>query len=160
MEEFGKRLYAKEGNVAVAPEKGPYPPRVPPMLMVGFMVCVFTSIVLGVLGYIPIRYMQPVSALYCVPFLVILSFLMRPAVGRLALLWPALYGLHAILIVAGVPILMTGKWEGLNVLIPVAGYGLLSGLVGHLYSRYALRRLKRAARSGLAGGDQAVGGQG
>jgi hypothetical protein len=98
--------------------------------------------------------------LYCVPFLVILTLLMRPAIGWLALLWPALYGLHAILIVAGVPILLTGRWEGLNILVPMAGYGILAGLVAHLYSRYALRRLKRIAQAGLPAGDQAVEGQG
>ena len=66
------------------------------------------------------------------------------------LLWPGLYALHAILIVAGAPIVFTGAWEGLNMLLPVAGYGLLAGLAGHIYSRFALRKLKDAARAGLA----------
>jgi len=31
-------------------------------------------------------------------------------------------------------------------LIPLAGYGLLCALAGHFYSRYALRKLKAAAK--------------
>jgi hypothetical protein len=58
-------------------------------------------------------------------------------------LWPLLYAIHAILIVSGAPIVFTRPWDGLNVLIPIAGYGVVAGLVGHFYSRYALGELKR-----------------
>ena len=68
-------------------------------------------------------------------------------------LWPVLYALHAILIVAGAPILFTGEWVGLNMLIPTVGYGLLAALVGHLYSRFALHKVKRLARTGLPTAD-------
>ena len=149
MEQIAKWCYAKEGNVAVSSEKPSYPPRAPGFLIGGMMLCVAASVILGVLGYIPARYMQPVSALYLVPFLVILTFLIRPAVGWLVLLWPALYAVHAVLIVAGVPILFEGKWESLNMLIPVAGYGLLTSLVGHTYSRLALHKVKRLAQMEL-----------
>ncbi len=70
------------------------------------------------------------------------------------LLWPTLYALHALLIVCGVPIVWSPPWDGLNMLIPVAGYGLLSGLVGHLYSRFALRKVKRLAGMDHAGIDR------
>jgi len=30
--------------------------------------------------------------------------------------------------------------------VPVVGYGLIAALAGHLYSRYALRRLRAIAR--------------
>ena len=73
-----------------------------------FVCCVIGSVQLGVLGYIPIEYMQPVSALYVVPFLVFLTIWQRPVVGPLSLLWPILYTVHATLIVAGVPILFNG----------------------------------------------------
>ena len=36
-------------------------------------------------------------------------------------------------------------------LIPTVGYGILGGLAGHLYSRFALRKLKRLAASGGGG---------
>ncbi len=148
-----QRCYAKDGNVAVSSQKLACPPRAPWALGGAFMVCVLGSVVLGFLGYFPLKYMQPISAVYVVPFLVILTIWMRPAVGWLTLLWPALYGLHAVLIVAGAPILMTGKWESLNMLIPIAGYGILSGLIGHAYSRFALHRLKKIARTGLSACD-------
>ena len=120
-------------------------------LVVGFGACVTASVVLGMLGYIPDQYMQPVSALYAVPFLVLLIVLKRPAGVPVMLLWPALYALHAILIMAGAPILFTGKWDGLNMLIPAAGYGILTGLVGHAYNRFALHRLRRLAQMNLPG---------
>ena len=89
--------------------------------------------------------MQPVSALYVVPFLVFLYLWQRPIISPLALLWPTLYAIHAILVVADVPILFHKPWTALNMLIPIAGYGILFGLLGHVYSRYALKKLKKAA---------------
>ena len=75
---------------------------------------------------------------------------MRPAVGGpIMLLWPALYALHAILILAGVPILFSGHWDALNMLIPTVGYGLLTGLIAHVYSRFALWKLRRIARDSI-----------
>ncbi|MEZ6070602.1 MAG: hypothetical protein R3C10_10080 [Pirellulales bacterium] len=65
--------------------------------------------------------------------------------GYAAAIWPALYTIHALLIVAGAPIVFHAPWDGLNMLIPIAGYGILAALVGHLYSRYALGKLRRLA---------------
>jgi hypothetical protein len=59
------------------------------------------------------------------------------------LLWALLYTLHALLILAGAPIVFHGKWWNLNLALPVFGYGILSLLAGHIYSRVALRRLRR-----------------
>jgi hypothetical protein len=148
-----QRLYASEGHVAFsAPSEGK---KVWAGVLAGcFGTCVLASVAAGFVFYIPFQYMQPISALYVVPFLVGLWLLMRPMVGYAALLWPALYAAHAILIVAGAPILFTGPWEGLNMLVPIAGYGVLAGLVGHLYSRVALGRLRRLAQTGPAGSDQ------
>jgi hypothetical protein len=89
--------------------------------------------------------MQPVSALYVVPFLVFLYLWQRPVISPLTLLWPTLYTIHAILVVAGVPIQFGGRLVFLNMLIPIAGYGVLCGLLGHIYSQYALKRLKTTA---------------
>ena len=137
-----QRLYASEGNVAFSVAAGHK--KVWGQVLAGcFGTCVLASVVLSFVFTMPIKYMQPISALYVVPFLVGLWFLMRPMAGCAALLWPALYAAHAILILAGAPILFTGPWEGLNMLVPIAGYGILSGLVGHLYSRIALRQLRK-----------------
>ena len=54
--------------------------------------------------------------------------------GILRWIFAALYGMHAILVVAGAPIQFAGKWLPLNMLLPVCGYGLLSFLAAHAYS--------------------------
>jgi len=116
-----------------------------------FVLCILGTSALGSLGVItiPDKYMQPVSALYCVPFLVLLWWWQRPQVSPVSLLWPILYALHAILIVAGAPILFMGRYESFNMYLPVFGYGLLAGIAVHIFNRLALRRLQRAARQGL-----------
>ena len=142
-------LYRREGQITLAAPEKTTKARIAGWvtgLLVG--ACILISVTLGVLGYIPIKYMQPVSAIYVVPLFVCIGIWRRPSVnpaGFLVWLWPTLYVIHAILIVAGVPILFHKPWTALNMLIPVAGYGILCGLLGHVYSRYALRKLKTAA---------------
>lgn len=135
------RLYSREGRVALAAPTGR---RNRWALLLGIFLVfgVVATVILGFAYEIPSRYIQPISAIYFVPFLVGLWLLMRPTVGCAALFWPALYSLHAILILAGAPIVFSGAWESLNMLIPTFGYGILSALVGHAYSRIAWRRLK------------------
>jgi hypothetical protein len=143
---ISRRLYNREGDVLIA-----VPETIKKKQWVGYVVamvfgsCVLMSVILGLLGYLPIKYMQPVSALYVVPFLVFLHLWQRPIIGPLALLWPILYAIHAILVVAGVPIQFGGPLVFLNMLIPIAGYGILCCLISHVYSRYALKKLKAAA---------------
>jgi hypothetical protein len=93
------------------------------------------------------KHLQPFSALYMLPFLALLIHYQR--LGFWAWLWPAFYGLHAILLLAGLPIHFKGQYELLDIIVPTFGYGLISMLVGHIYSRYALKQLKRLARAGL-----------
>jgi len=143
-----ERLYRTEGQVSIgAPREGEQGcPPVSLWVALVFSLCVAASVVLGVLDITPIRYMQPISALYCVPFLCYLSARIGKAGSPFMLLWPALYGLHAVLIVAGAPVYFE-RWEALNMLVPVAGYGLLAAVAGHVYSRVALRRLRALAQS-------------
>ena len=140
-----KRLYAGEGKTQLAPPRTRGRSWMGALLAVTFGGCILTSVVLGVMGFLPIRYMQPISAIYTVPFLVGLWLLMRPAAGPVFLLWPGLYALHAVLIVMGAPIRFTGRWDSLNMFLPVFGYGLLTGLISHIYSRFVLQRLRRVA---------------
>jgi hypothetical protein len=141
LQQLGDRLYAEEGQVTISPHARRT--WIIASLGVAFGVCVVGSVILGVMGYLPTgKYMQPISALYVVPFLVALHYLMRPAVGSITLLWPLLYALHAVLIVAGAPIVFVRHWESLNMLIPMVGYGLLTSLIGHLYSRWALHSVR------------------
>ncbi len=149
LEEFANRLY-REGQVSVSiphqKERQPFAV----VLGITFGCCVLGTVLLGFLGYMPLKYAQPVSALYVIPFLVGLWFLMRPEASLISLLWPILYGLHAMLIVAGAPIVFSEQWEALNIGLPIVGYGILSALIGHAYSRYALHKLRRIAKDGRA----------
>jgi hypothetical protein len=105
-------------------------------------VCILGTMYLGMEGYLAFEYMQPVSALFFVPFLVFLYFLQRPRLGPLVLICPILYTIHAILIIAGVPIFFTGNFCMLNLAVPAFGYTFLAYVIGHVYSRYALKKLK------------------
>ena len=152
-----QRLYASEGSVAISsPDESKKRTAVFERVAVPFACVMSVVFLLGSLGFFSMEYIQPVSAVYIVPSLVFMMIRMRRVTGFMPLLWPALYALHAILVVAGVPIQFRfgGKLMGLNMLIPMAGYGILSGLVGHIYNRFALHKLKRIA--GLKQDDGAI----
>ena len=148
-EKLNRLLYRKEGQVTFA-----LPEKTKKHRLAGWIaglllgICVVISIMLVVFCKIPIKYMQPVSAIFLIPLLIAIGIWqprsINPA-GFLAWLWPILYVVHAILIVAGVPIVFHGPWTSLNMLIPLAGYGILCALIGHFYSRYALKKLKGLA---------------
>jgi hypothetical protein len=137
-----QRIY-REGNISL-PE---------PILMrtnkkigkiAGLLFCTCITFNVFLYGYIPKVYIQPVSAIYCVPFAVFLYLWQRPKYGPLILIWPALYTIHAILIVAGVPIVFP-KESGLvslDIFIPAVGYGFLTFVIIYIYNRYALKKLK------------------
>ena len=143
---ISQRVYRSEGEVFVGPRPEKAFRKVHPAIWL-FPFCVFGEVMLGIMGFLPIRLMQPISAVYCVPFMVYLSIKLRGVGSPFMLLWPLLYGLHAILLVAGVPIYFSGKLQALNMLIPVAGYGLIAVLAGHIYSRFALMRLRQLSAS-------------
>jgi len=150
-----ERLYRAEGQVStgVSPEMvGREAWTRFPVVGFLFMFCIVAHVGLGFMGVLPIRYMQPVSALYVVPLLLYLGTKMRGVGSPFMFLWPALFGLHAILFLVWSPIRFGAKLEMLNMLVPMMGYGLLSALAGHIYSRIALRRLKALAAS-PPGGD-------
>jgi hypothetical protein len=146
MRRISERLYRGEGSVSLGEGAETLSMKKRPVVAFLFMFCVAASVGLGMLGLLPHKYMQPISALYCVPFLVYLWAKQRPAGSPLMLLWPVLYGLHAILLVAGAPIRFEDKLDILNMLVPVVGYGIVAALAAHLYSRFALRRLRAVAR--------------
>ncbi|MBN1346603.1 MAG: hypothetical protein JXQ73_28190 [Phycisphaerae bacterium] len=149
MERIVRWICRDEGHVTIlAPKTGK---RRWLALVLGLMACLIASVLLDFLLRIPHKYMQPVSALYVVPFLVGVVLVARPSMGLLALAWPMLYALHAMAILFGVPIVFTGRWEGLNMLIPIVGYGILAGLAGYVYSRYALRKLRILSQASLPG---------
>jgi hypothetical protein len=139
-------IYGKEGTTSM-----PEPKLTKKKKCLDFVVgvVVFISILatmyLGMEGYLAFKYMQPVSAVYLVPFLVHVYFLQRPRIGPLVLIGPILYTVHAILIVAGLPIFFTGNFCMLNLFLPFFGYTFLAYAIAHVYSRYALKKLKGLA---------------
>jgi len=107
-----------------------------------YMVCLLGSMELAMLGYISDKYLLPLMTLFVVPFNVYLYFIQRPRLGPVLLICPILYTIHAILIIAGVPIFFTGTFAvPLNMFLPVI-YTFLTYMIGHAYSRYALNKLK------------------
>jgi hypothetical protein len=115
--------------------------------------CVVVWFALFLVGVIPNRQMMPTSVISIVPSLYyFFAVRYRGAVSPFMLLWPALYAVHALLLVMGAPIYFQGGprgiYEAANMVIPTLGYGLLSALLGHLYSRLALRRLRALADRG------------
>ena len=79
-------------------------------------------------------------------------FILRPPAGsppqpRLMLIWPALYTAHAALIMLGVPVHPSGEHPILAICGLFLGYAALAAVASHIYSRYALRRLRTLATS-------------
>jgi len=139
-----QRIYGKEGTASI-----PLPKITKKMRGLDYLVgAALLVYMLGVnhlcmVGYIAFKYQQPLMALFFVPcFVFEYYYLLRPKVGPIVLLWPILYAIHAILILAGVPLFFTGYMRFWNMFIPLVGYFLLAYMIGHLYSRYALKKLK------------------
>lgn len=148
-EKLTKRIYKEKGDVVLPASAKRKSSDWRRQLLPGvFMLGVPISVVLTRLGYLPNEYVQPVSALYAVPFLIATFMTMRSILSPIYLLWPTLYGIHAILVVAGAPIQFEGQWASLNMLIPTIGYGILTGLVGLVFGQYSLKRLRDIASGG------------
>jgi hypothetical protein len=145
MERAAKRYYEKEGDVSLSSAPTRRDKVIGGIAGTLYGSAILASIYLSSKGFIPTQMMQPVSALYVVPFLVFLGIKLHRQAGWIPLLWPILYTLHAVLVVMGAPIQFEGQWQSLNMLVPIAGYGLITGLIGHFYGRYALNRLRRIA---------------
>jgi hypothetical protein len=144
-QKIDKRIYGKEGTASVpVPKSSKKKICLEIFLAVVFFICFFGSWYLAIEGYIAYKYLQPVSVLYIVPYVVCGWYFWRsPRVGPIYLLYPILYTIHAILIVAGVSIFFTTEAFCIfSICLPAIGYGLLPFIIGHIYSRYALKKLK------------------
>ena len=139
---ISERLYRREGTISISEPESMKKKWLGYVAGMIFVSCIIGSIILGSKGLLPIKYMQPISALYIVPFTLFLYFWQQPKVSPITLLWPILYTVHAILIVSGAPILFTGNLTSWNMRLPLFGYGLLTYIISHLYSRHALKNLK------------------
>jgi hypothetical protein len=136
-------MYGREGTASIPmPEATKKKKWSEIIISIVYMVCLLGSMELGMLGYIPVKYFIPLTALFVVPFNIYLYFIQRPRLGPVLLLCPILYAIHAILIIAGVPIYFTGIFAvPLNLLLPLI-YTFFTYIIGHFYSRYALKKLK------------------
>ncbi len=142
-------LYGQEGYVSYA-EASPSDRRQRWLMTAlggGLVIYHLLGALLVSLDILAIANLQPFSALYMAPFLGYMIWVQR--LGFWAWIWPVLYGAHAILLLSGAPVSFPPRWHILDLVFPVFGYGLIAILVGHLYSRYALRKLQRIARAGL-----------
>lgn len=142
-------LYGEEGYVAYLGDRPDVPtPWWITALGGGLVVYHLIGAILVSFNYLSLNYMQPYSAAYMAPFLIVM--ILYQHLGFWAWIWPLLYAAHGILLLTGQPVGFTGQWQLLNMVVPVFGYGLVAILVGHAYSRFALWQLKRLTRSGLA----------
>ena len=140
-----QKIYGKEGIASVpVPESSKKKICLEILSGVIFFICFFGSWHLAVKGFIAYKYLQPVSVLYIVPFGVCgWYFWQSPRMGPIYLLYPILYTIHAILILAGAPIFFTTEnFCIFSICLPMLGYGFLPFIIGHIYSRYALKKLK------------------
>ena len=143
-----QRIYGKEGTASMPlPKLSKKTKYLDIVIAVVYGVLLIGSMELGMLGCIPVKYFLPFTAIFVVPFGVYQYFIMQPRLGPVILIFPILYAIHAILILLGVPIFFRGAFAvSLNMFVPIA-YMFLACTVGHLYSRYALKKLKDITHS-------------
>lgn len=140
-----QRLYRGEGSVSMGGAPDTELPQVPNLAVCLLVLFAFAHMFLIQRGVLPERYVQPIAVLYVVPFMLWLGLRLRPSPrSPFMFLWPALFVIHGVLIVAGVPI---SRGIAFDIFVPTVGYGLIAALAGHIYSRVALRRLRHLAAS-------------
>ncbi len=139
-------LYGKEGYVASEDDQGPSSWWV----NVSFGGLIIYHVVLGLLisfEKLPVDSLHFWSALYMVPFLMIM--IVYQHLGFWAWIWPVCYGLHAAGAYLGYIPMIQGQWQLANSIIPALGYGFVAMVAGHLYSRFALYKLRSLARASM-----------
>jgi len=138
-------IYGREGTASIPmPEATKKKKWVELAASIVFLILFMGIMYLGMENFIPVKYVQPVTALSYVPFAISRYFWRYPTMtGPVLLLAPILYAIHAILIVMGVPIFFKGQIGViLNMSLPLLGYDLLTHIISHIYGRYALKKLK------------------
>jgi len=138
-----QRLYRADGSVSMGGAPDTELPQVPNLAICVLLLFAVAHMFLTQRGALPERYLQPISVLYAVPFMLWVGLKLRPSPrSPFMFLWPALFVIHGVSIVAGVPI---SRGIAFDIFVPTVGYGLIAALAGHIYSRVALRRLRALA---------------
>jgi hypothetical protein len=148
---WGQWLYADDGQVTLPQKEKPkikWHVVVVPILFGG---CVAGSVILGFLGYLPdTKYMQPISAMYCIPFMIYLIYGSPVIKSKIAWLWPILYAFHALSVLLDIPPISLMRRD-LDMLVATFGYGFVTAIITYAYSRYAFYRLRKAAQKPVNG---------
>lgn len=146
LQRWGQRLFEQDGQVRQRALASLIPRWLFVLAALGFGICLAGSIILGSMGYLPEKYMQPISAVYAVPFMIFLGLWRgTPVTSPLMWLWPLLYAVHAILVATDAP-LFSSIDGGTHMFIATFGYGAAIGLLAYAHSRLLLRKLKRLTR--------------
>jgi hypothetical protein len=141
---LSRRLYGNEGT-AVAPAKPCGRSRADQVVPIAYALCLALTVAAGFAFESVPRYLVPIMATYSVPFLLYIWARQGGMAAPFMLMWPVLQAIHAVLVLAGVHP-FNGEPNAVNILVPTVGYGAIAALASHLYSRVALRRLRRLAR--------------
>jgi hypothetical protein len=136
-----KRYYEQEG--AVVARSGERPEWSWRSWII-FAALITSPVVAGLLPVDP-RYALPAVACYVVPLLVWWALTDGKIALPMGLLWPALYALHAVAMMLGAPLVIAGD-AGQTAMWPLLGYMFLALLAAHIYSRYALKRMREISR--------------
>jgi hypothetical protein len=138
-------LYRGDGMVVAAPVCQPGRSTKVVAWVFGVLVCATPMLLQQ--WPVPDWCLQPITALYTVPFMAWLWWAQRSHQSPLMLIWPVLYALHAVALLAGLPLLRTLD-PMMQVLLPMVAYSAIAVVASHLHGRYALRRLRALARAG------------
>jgi hypothetical protein len=148
-----QRIYGREGYVSDVGDEVGHMPWWANALGGGLVIYHLVGALLISFEKMHVAHIQPFSALYMSPFLLVIIIYQR--LGFWAWCWPILYAIHALLVFTGKIDRFTGIYELLNLVVPAFGYGLVSIVIGHLYSRFALWKVRSLAQSGLSEDDAA-----
>jgi hypothetical protein len=144
---FGLSLYGGEGQASVEEFSKIKWPWWGYLLVPALVVELFVQYGLTSAGWLPVRLAQPISMPFIAALWILFYRIQRPAVGAWMLLAPALAVLYALAVLVGAPLAyddFSKFW--VNVYVPMFGAQILSMIAGHVYSRYALRKVKALAQ--------------
>ncbi|MBD3291343.1 MAG: hypothetical protein GF393_00355 [Armatimonadia bacterium] len=136
-----KRYYEREG---MATAKAGERPKWSWRSWIIFAALITAPVAMGLLPIDP-QYSQALAACYLVPLMVWWATTDGKITLPMGLLWPVLYALHAVAMVLGAPLVIGGD-AGPTVMWPALGYLFVALLAGHIYSRYALKRMREISR--------------
>ncbi len=123
------------------------PDSVPSWVWLSLVFCILVQTGLSVLGYVSAALMQPLSVIWAVPLLYHASGRFFRRFHPLKMLWPGLYGVHAVLILLGLPLSLRSPLQALDILIPATIYGMIAYGAAYVHRHLTLQHTRAIARS-------------